>query len=87
MRNIIYSVAIVVLFGCEEEVCQECVETTTVEIYSPSSSVVRVEEEEVSTVLCDAEEIENADGSFSMQEESFGNLGYYKVTTKITACD
>jgi len=87
MRKLIYIVAAVALIGCEKDACTECVQTITVKFYSSTSSVMKVEEDEVRTLVCDESEIERLDGAFYMSEDSFGNLGYYKVTTKTTTCD
>jgi len=87
MKQMILVIAALTLFGCEDNTCIECVETTTVKFYTSSSSLIKTEDDEVSTLVCDESDVERLDGSFEMTEDDFGNMGYYKVTTIITSCE
>jgi len=87
MKKILILITALSIIGCEKEACTECVQTTTVKFYSSTSNVMKVEEDEVVMLVCDESEIERLDGAFHMSEDSFGNLGYYKVTTKTTTCE
>lgn len=87
MKKLLILLASVMMIGCENEQCQECVETITVEIYSNTSSLIKREEEEIITVLCDESDIEGVNGAFGITENNVGNQGYYKVTTTHTICE
>jgi hypothetical protein len=87
MKKILIAITALTIVGCEEQSCTECVQTITVKYYSPSSVVIKKEESENVRVICDEDALEGVDGAFVMSEESFGNSGHYKQTTKSTTCN
>lgn len=87
MKRILIAITALTIVGCEKQACTECVETVTVKFYSPSSTIIKVEESENVRVICDESALEGVDGAFVMSEESFGNSGHYKQTTKSTTCN
>lgn len=87
MKKLLIPIIVLLIAGCDTQDCAECVETISTKWYNSNSSVIKSEEDEVVTVICDEQEIEHRDGAFSITEDNFGNLGYYKQITRSTTCN
>lgn len=87
MKKTLIVITALIITGCQEQQCSECVQAITTKWYNSSSSVIKVENDEVVFEVCDEQDAEGWDGAFSITEENIGNQGYYKQITKSTTCN
>lgn len=87
MKKTLIVITALIITGCQEQQCYECVQSITTKWFNSNSTVIKVERDSVVFDVCDEQEAEGWDGAFLITEENIGNQGYYKQTTKSTSCN